>query len=112
MQTTMNTGPITLTDTTPSVPRPGSGMNGSPMPIQTLSSPAVPTRSTLTISKAKGMQLGANKVPPNVASAILAAQLAAEAEEEEAIENEGADNPWGNDDLIDIDADQDDWSKS
>lgn len=50
------------------------------------------------MSKSKGMQLGANRVP----AAVLAEQWA-----EESSSN---DNPWGNDDLIDINADQDDWS--
>lgn len=52
------------------------------------------------------MQLGASKVPPSVAAAVLAEQLA-----EEAAVSEGDSNPWGNDDLIDVNADADDWSK-
>lgn len=51
------------------------------------------------------MQLGASKVPASVAAAALVAQL-----EEEAAAQEG--NPWGTDDLIDINADEDDWSGS
>jgi SCY1-like protein 1 len=53
------------------------------------------------------MQLGTNKVSASLATASLAAQLT-----EEAAAEEGTDgNPWGTDDLIDINADQDDWSK-
>lgn len=59
-------------------------------------------------SRAKGMQLGANKVPTGVASAALASKLADEVAASEGI-NDG--NPWGTDDLIDINADQDDWSQ-
>lgn len=53
------------------------------------------------------MQLGASKVPAGIAAASLAAQL----EEEAAAEDGVQDNPWGTDDLIDINADEDDWSK-
>jgi hypothetical protein len=51
------------------------------------------------------MQLGAHKVPASVAAAALVEQLA-----EEAAAAEGDGNPWGNDDLIDVNADEDDWS--
>ncbi|KAJ7350311.1 armadillo-type protein [Mycena albidolilacea] len=61
--------------------------------------------STPTPSKSKGMQLGAHKVPPSVAAAALVEKLA-----EEAAAAEGEGNPWGNDDLIDVNADEDDWS--
>jgi len=54
-----------------------------------------------TAQKSEGMQLRANKIPASVAAASLAAQL-----EEEAAAEEGVDgNPWGTDDLIDINAD-------
>jgi len=72
----------------------------------TVSSPVVPTRPAQQ-SKAKGLQLGANKVPPSVAAAALAAQLA---EETAAANDISGSNPWGTDDLIDVNADQDDWS--
>ncbi|KAJ6497835.1 armadillo-type protein [Mycena sanguinolenta] len=61
--------------------------------------------STPTPSKSRGMQLGAHKVPASVAAAALVEQLA-----EEAAAAEGEGNPWGNDDLIDVNADEDDWS--
>ena len=51
------------------------------------------------------MQLGASKVP-------AAASLAVQWEEEAAAEEGIQDNPWGTDDLIDINADEDDWSMS
>ncbi|KAE9408578.1 ARM repeat-containing protein [Gymnopus androsaceus JB14] len=74
-------------------------------PNSTVSSPAFPTRSTLqSSSRSKGMQLGANKVPPSVAAAALAERLA----EEAAVEEES--NPWGDDDLMDVNADEGDWS--
>ena len=53
------------------------------------------------------MQLGASKTPASVAAASLAAQLEDEAAAEEGIDG----NPWGTDDLIDINADEDDWSE-
>jgi SCY1-like protein 1 len=59
-----------------------------------------PLPSEVGKSKPKGMQLGGH-----VSSTLShAAEWAAEAEVE-------APNPWGNDDLMDINADQDDWSE-
>ncbi|RDB24858.1 N-terminal kinase-like protein [Hypsizygus marmoreus] len=74
---------------------------------KTMSAAATPVASpTLqSTSRAKGMQLGANKVPSNIAAAVLAEQWA-----EEVAESVGSENPWGNDDLIDVNADADDWS--
>jgi SCY1-like protein 1 len=54
------------------------------------------------------MQLGANKIPASVASAALAVQLADEVAAAEGVEG----NPWGSDDLMDVNADDGDWSKS
>jgi SCY1-like protein 1 len=52
-------------------------------------------------SSSKGMQLGGHKA---LASAAIADDIAA---------SEGLDgNPWGTDDLMDVNADQDDWSES
>ncbi|EEB90614.1 hypothetical protein MPER_11155, partial [Moniliophthora perniciosa FA553] len=56
-------------------------------------------------SKAKGLQLGASKVSSGVAVASLAQQLADEAAAEDGLDS----NPWGNDDLMDVNADEDDW---
>lgn len=52
------------------------------------------------------MHLGASKVPAHV-TADWAEEAAAEAEAEESSHA----NPWGNDDLMDVNADQDDWSE-
>lgn len=52
------------------------------------------------------MQLGANKVPSSIAAAVLAEEWTQEA----AADSVGNDNPWGSDDLIDVNADEDDWS--
>ncbi|OCH90251.1 ARM repeat-containing protein [Obba rivulosa] len=54
---------------------------------------------------AKGMQLGAHKVPASVSAAALAAEWA-----DEAVADAAQINYWGSDDLMDVNADQDDWS--
>lgn len=75
---------------------PGS-MPEAPVPPLSLSntSPSEDGRS-----KPKGMQLGGH-----VSSTLsYAAEWAAEAEVETS-------NPWGSDDLMDVNADQDDWSE-
>uniref|UniRef100_A0A0W0FWE6 Protein kinase domain-containing protein n=1 Tax=Moniliophthora roreri TaxID=221103 RepID=A0A0W0FWE6_MONRR len=75
----------------------------------TVSSPAFPPQTKMnggSTSKAKGLQLGANKAPSGIAVASLAQQLADEAAAEDGIDS----NPWGNDDLMDVNADEDDWS--
>ncbi|KAG0700943.1 armadillo-type protein [Suillus ampliporus] len=53
-------------------------------------------------SKGKGLQLGGNKAPPSVLAAQLAEEVANEA-------GQGSNHLW-NDDLIDINADEGDWS--
>lgn len=74
----------------------------------TRSSPATP-RANGNTSKTKGMQLGATKTPiSSQISVDWAEEAAAEAEAEET----GGANPWGTDDLMDVNADQDDWSAS
>lgn len=104
-----------------SAPPPANGGPARPNPLlfvpsttsaanSTVTSPALAHVSSLGVgsvgsaSRAKGMQLGASKVPASVAAAALAAQLEEEAAAEES-------NPWGTDDLIDINADEDDWSQ-
>ncbi|KAI0688043.1 armadillo-type protein [Cytidiella melzeri] len=75
----------------------------------TLSTPDVKPKFVVNGSagKAKGMQLGASKVPAGLhIAAGWAEEAAAEAEAEES----GPSNPWGGDDLMDVNADQDDWS--
>ena len=89
----------------------GIGVLGKPL-AQTLSSPAVPRPASMvgtSSTKAKSMHLGANKVPASSSLSDWAMEAAAEAESEEAAHGGGV-NPWGNDDLIDVNADQDDWS--
>lgn len=60
-------------------------------------------RQPASVSRAKAMQLSATKVPKSPMAA-----LAAEWEAEEADSKDS--NPWVGDDLIDINADEDDWS--
>ncbi|KAI0768728.1 ARM repeat-containing protein [Trametes elegans] len=73
------------------------------------SSGNVPTRSLTstggTTSKSKGMQLGATKVPTSASIPDWAEEAAAE------IDTPRGSNPWGNDDLMDVNADEDDWSE-
>lgn len=69
-------------------------------------SSTIPTQSTLSRS-ARGLQLGSNKLPPSIAVTALTDQWA----EEASISDSAGANPWGSGDLIDINADQDDWSK-
>lgn len=52
------------------------------------------------------MQLGGSKVQQGVVALALAEEWTGDAVHGKDI------NPWGTDDLIDIDADQDDWSAS
>ncbi|KAH9945690.1 armadillo-type protein [Amylocystis lapponica] len=106
----------------PGIDRPGSapppsngppnGLNGSvvrPSAPASSSSPAIPRAKAAippSTSKTKGMQLGAHKMPGSLAQAAEWAEEAAA--ETDADESNG--NPWGNDDLMDVNADQDDWS--
>lgn len=60
------------------------------------------SRAFGSASKTKGMQLGASKAP---ASTHMPAEWAEEAAAEAEAE------PWGTDDLMDVNADQDDWSE-
>lgn len=110
MQSTMASAPGAPIGRPTSAPPPAEGAaqshigNLRPSPLLTslsatnsaVSSPALLASGSL--SKSKGMQLGANRVP----SAILA---------ENWIDESSDVNPWGNEDLIDVNADQDDWSK-
>ncbi|KAF9528531.1 hypothetical protein CPB83DRAFT_314898 [Crepidotus variabilis] len=79
----------------------------------THSSPAVPNvngASSSSSNKAKGLQLGTNKVPSSMANAMLADQIAEEAASAGISSSTFSDNPWGSEDLIDVHADDDDWS--
>ncbi|KAG7449615.1 ARM repeat-containing protein [Guyanagaster necrorhizus] len=89
--------------------RPGLFVTSMSATNSTVSSPAVatfnqPIRSTS--SKSKGLQLSATK-SSSAGTAALVDQLA---EEVDAEKGHLDSNPWGNDDLIDVNADYDDWS--
>ncbi|KAI0071715.1 hypothetical protein K474DRAFT_1775986 [Panus rudis PR-1116 ss-1] len=122
LQSTMGTTPNGSTPDRPtSAPPPTSSLtsNGTPNVNSSFASPAASTLSSpdivsttrsLTLgssSKTKGMQLGASKIPASTSK--LATDWAEEAAAEAAEESNQA-NPWGNDDLMDVNADQDDWS--
>ncbi|KAK0461039.1 armadillo-type protein, partial [Desarmillaria tabescens] len=89
--------------------RPGLFVTSSSAVNSTKSSPVVPTSNrpiNSTLSKGKGLQLGATK-SSSAAAAALVDHLAEEAEAENGhLES----NPWGSDDLIDVNADDGDWS--
>jgi hypothetical protein len=78
-------------------PNPNINGRGSPLPVSSASSSANPSRS-------KGLQLGGNKVPASTLAAQLAEEVANEA-------GPGSSRLW-NDNLIDIHADEGDWSTS
>lgn len=82
---------VTLPNITGSTP-------GTPVPPFTHPSTSP---SEVGRSKPKGMQLGGGHVSSTLSHA---AEWAAEAEVETS-------NPWGSDDLMDVNADQDDWSE-
>lgn len=106
MQSTMTAESGLAIDRPISAPGPVGGSSTYPHGVQPASLAGVKSGvSTPTVSKSKAMQLGAHKVPASVAAAALVEQLA-----EEAAAAEGEGNPWGNDDLIDVNADEDDWS--
>lgn len=80
--------------TLPSIP---GSMPDPPVPPSRHSGPSL---SQIGGSKPKGMQLGGH----TSSTLSPAAEWASEAEVETS-------NPWGNDDLMDVNADQDDWSE-
>ncbi|OBZ68346.1 N-terminal kinase-like protein [Grifola frondosa] len=116
LQSTMGSAVGSAVDRSTSAPLPlgtsgmsngsGSGLAGAlPTPkLETRLSSGGATRSLASTSSAKAMHLGASKastslnVPPEWAE-----EAAAELEASQS-------NPWGNDDLMDVNADQDDWS--
>ncbi|CAK5281427.1 unnamed protein product [Mycena citricolor] len=93
------------------IERPTSAPGPAALPaIQAVSANGSGSRSGVSTpkpSKSKAMQLGANKIPPSVAAAALAEQLAEEAAAS-AADIDG--NPWESEDLMDVNADADDWS--
>ena len=111
LQSTMNgvsQAAATDIDRSTSAPVGGSSVNGSRPPPYANLSPALsaPAKAPST-SRTKGMQLGATKL---AASSHMPAEWAEEAAAEAEAEESGQANPWGNDDLMDVNADQDDWS--
>ncbi|THH30408.1 hypothetical protein EUX98_g3776 [Antrodiella citrinella] len=84
------------------------GVSSRPSPLaHTLSSPG-PGASTKPLgSTSKGMQLGAHKTPASATMHDMAMGWAKEAAAE--VDTSGS-NPWGTDDLMDVNADEDDWS--
>ncbi|KZT04700.1 ARM repeat-containing protein [Laetiporus sulphureus 93-53] len=117
LQSTIDTGTERPTSAPPPSGLTGSnglGSTGSERPparmSTTLSSPAAPARpaSMVASSKTKAMHLGGHDTLASQSSSSAIPDWAQEAAAEAAISES---NPWGNDDLIDINADQDDWSK-
>ncbi|KAJ7287403.1 armadillo-type protein [Mycena rebaudengoi] len=100
MQSSITPASGLVIDRPTSAPVPVAGPS-SVRPIGSASKSGISTPT----AKSKGMQLGAHKLPASVAAAALVEQLA---EEAAAAETEG--NPWGDDDLMDVNADDDDWS--
>ncbi|KAF7321448.1 Protein kinase domain-containing protein [Mycena kentingensis (nom. inval.)] len=102
LETSIANVPQVVIERPASAPQPGNGI----IPTSSLNGPSG-IRSGVgspTPSKGKSMQLGAHKVSAAAAAAALAQQLA----EEAAADNVDG-NPWG-DDLMDVNADEDDWS--
>jgi SCY1-like protein 1 len=71
-------------------------------------------------SKSQAMQLGANKATTKLAFGVFPTELAEEIDENTSwttpsssshLRSEAGHNPWGTDDLIDVNADEDDWSE-
>jgi SCY1-like protein 1 len=71
-------------------------------------------------SKSQAMQLGAIKATTKLAFGDFPTELADEIDEDKAwatpsssshLRSEAGHNPWGTDDLIDVNADEDDWSE-
>ncbi|KAG5352188.1 hypothetical protein C0989_003269 [Termitomyces sp. Mn162] len=106
LQTTIGVGTSTapLAERSISVPPPLEtiGINSS---IALTSPQTVSASSSLTSSRVKGMKLGSNNIPLSATAAILAGQWT-----DDNTESVRTENPWGNDDLIDVNADEDDWS--
>jgi SCY1-like protein 1 len=99
LQTSMNTAEV---DRSASAPPQATPASPNPQMNRTMSVPqGVSLGTPVTTSRPKGMQLGGSKTT----SSDIAASILAE-------EGVSADNPWGSDDLIDINADQDDWGIS
>lgn len=97
----MATGTISPPTLSPaSVPTPSDLLRTS---LSTSAAASPPSVTHAESSRSKGMHLGANRtLPGHLASQIMS---------EEGLDEEGL-NPWGNDDLMDINADEGDWCMS
>jgi len=90
-----------------------NGLSHPPLATLATSTPSTPHTTAATQAfgstskEKKGMQLGASKVPASASMGKVSADWAEEAAAEAEI---GQSNPWGSDDLMDVNADQDDWS--
>ena len=91
-------------DTRNENPFPGAFVAATSSTIITTSSG--PSQTVSSTQKNGAMQLGKRDTIFTAVPAALVAELTEEAATEEADSN-----PWGTDDLIDINADQDDWSE-
>ena len=106
MQTPINSMGGPEIDRTTSAPPTKSLSNGEILASHSASfqsSPAV--ANSQGAAKGNALRLGANKASSSIAIDSLVDKLADEAAEFATIEG----NPWGSDDLIDINADADDW---
>ncbi|KAI5116981.1 hypothetical protein M0805_001592 [Coniferiporia weirii] len=90
LQSTMASGVPTERPTSAPSPLNGSGSGPSLLSNPTLSSPAVPTTSS---GKSKGMQLGSGRPSAKARAAAIA-----------------GDDGWGTGDLMDVNADEGDWT--
>ena len=83
-----------------------SSLGGSTFGATKMQSDIRLAQGGMLTSKGKGMQLGSTKLPASAASNIpdWAEEAAAE------VDTSTSTNPWGNDDLMDVNADEDDWS--
>jgi SCY1-like protein 1 len=105
----MATTSVPNLDRPTSVPLPSTDRLESlrPSPVLTSKSAANSVVTTPSVGpRPKGMQLSARKAQIDVAADILAEEWA------DVFDKETGDttNPWGNDDLMDVNADADDWS--
>ena len=112
LQSTIDGGPVTVVEHPLSQSQTGTFAINNMNIGQSLASPAHVSIPTTTLPSSptlyptpptRALDLVGRKLSSNRAAATLAEQLT----EEAAMDVNS--NPWGNDDLIDINADQDDW---
>ncbi|KAI1791247.1 armadillo-type protein [Ganoderma leucocontextum] len=95
-----NTGNTLATSST------SGGSSGTNIGTLKMLNDAGNVQGATSTSKGKAMQLGATKLPTSASSSIpdWAEEAAAD------VDTSTGTNPWGNDDLMDVNADEDDWS--